>query len=440
MRASGPAANEPSHLVLTGRDGAALFAGLMAPLGPFEASPRLAVAVSGGADSLALALLARDWAAARRGSVLGLVVDHGLRPESAAEARLAVARLAASGMGARVLTLTDLHRGAGLAERARAARYAALASACAEAGSLHLLLGHHAADQAETVLMRQLAGSGPDGLAGMAALVETPTLRLLRPLLDVPPVWLRDVLREAGLDWTEDPSNADPTALRARLRALRRDRDGIGAATRALADGAAAYAANRAEDEARIAAILASRVRLYPEGFAVLSPGALPPAALAALLRTIGGASFPAATASLAALAADPRPATLGGVRLLSGGRLGAGLLVVREPAAVAPPVGARPGTVWDGRFRLLAGATLPDGTTIGALGADAAGVRGRSWLPAAVLATLPALRRAGVLVAVPHLCYRGRSACDPQPLVFAPARAAAPAPFVGASRVRRAV
>jgi tRNA(Ile)-lysidine synthase len=409
-----------------------LFAGLMAGLGPFEPSPRLAAAVSGGADSLATALLAHDWARARGGSVLGLVVDHGLRAASAEEAHRAVARLGARGIAARLLTLKDLRPGSGLAERARAARYNALEAACAEAGILHLLLGHHAADQAETVLIRDLAGSGPDGLAGMAALAETPRLRLLRPLLGVPPVWLRDVLRAAGLAWTDDPSNADPAAHRARLRALRRDRDGTGAATRALVDAAAAHAAARAGHESRVAEVLAARARIYREGFAVLSPGALPAAALAALLRMIAGAGFPPAPAGVAELAGAPRPATLGGVRLLAAGRLGPGLLVVREAAAMAPAIVATANAVWDGRFRLLAAANLAPGTTLGALGADAAAMRTHSPLPAAVLATLPALRRAGALVAVPHICYPSPSACNPQPLVFAPARAAAPAPFMG--------
>jgi tRNA(Ile)-lysidine synthase len=409
----------------------------MAALGPFEPSPRIAVAVSGGADSLALALLARDWARGCGGTVLALVVDHGLRPESAAEAQLAVARLAGSGIAARLLTLGGLRRGNALAERARAARYAALGAACAESGILHLLLAHHAADQAETVVMRDLAGSGPDGLAGMAALVETPALRLLRPLLGVPPISLRDLLRDAGLAWTDDPSNADRAALRGRLRALRRDGAGAGPATRALADGAASYAASRAATDAQTAEILAARVRIYAQGFAVLSPGALPPAALAALLRTIGGAAFPPAPDAVASLAAAPRPATLAGVQLLPAGRLGPGLLLVREAAAMAPPVPARPGAVWDGRFRLSARAEPPEAAEIGALGPDAARLRAYSPLPAAVLVALPALRVAGVLAAVPHLCYPSRSACDPQPLIFAPARAAAPAPFVGSGPVR---
>jgi tRNA(Ile)-lysidine synthase len=332
-----------------------------------------------------------------------------------------------------------LRPGSAIAERARAARYRALGEACAAAGILHLLLGHHAADQAETVLMRDLAGSGPDGLAGMAALVETPALRLLRPLLGVPPEWLRDRLRDAGLHWTEDPSNADQAALRPRLRAMRRDRAGAGAATRALVDGAAAYAAGRAERDTQIAAVLAARVRLYAQGFAVLSPGALPPAGLAALVRTIAGAAYPIARTAVAELAAAPRPATLGGVRLLPAGRLGPGLLVVREARAMAPPVSARPGAVWDGRFRISSRAVQPEGTTIGALGVEASAMRSRSTLPSVVLATLPALRLAGVLVTVPHFCYALGPAGTPQPLVFAPARAVAPAPFVGASRMGQA-
>src|SRR4051794_31539408 len=119
----------------------------MAPLGPFEPAPRIAVAVSGGADSMAAALLARDWARRRGGSVVALVVDHGLRAESAAEAAVTRARLADMGIVAHGLTLEGLARGPGLAARARLARHAALAEAAAALGVLHLMFGHHAGDQ-----------------------------------------------------------------------------------------------------------------------------------------------------------------------------------------------------------------------------------------------------------------------------------------------------
>jgi tRNA(Ile)-lysidine synthase len=406
------------------------FAVAMAALGPFEPSPRIAAGVSGGADSMALALLAETWARERGGSLLALVIDHGLRPASATEAAATVERLGSIGISARLLPIDGLTRGPALAERARAARFTALEAASAATGNLHLLLGHHAGDQAETLLIRALGGSGPAGMAGMAPLVETTRLRLLRPLLAVPPGRLRATLSVAGVAWVEDPSNVDTAALRPRLRLLRRDRDGEGAATAALVAAATAAGRSRAGQDRNVAANLAAQASLRPEGFAVLSGQPLEPPALAALVQALAGASFPPATRSVVALAAAPRPATLAGVRLLPAGRLGPGMLAVREPAAMAPPVSARPGAVWDGRFRLGDAAVVPPDAMLGALGDDAAALRRFSPLPAAVLRTLPAIRLGETLLAVPHLVYPDRKGCEHYPTQFDPPRPAAAAPF----------
>jgi len=417
--------------------GAEEFSALMAPLAPFEPAPCLAAGVSGGADSLCLALLAAAWARARGGSLLALIVDHGLRPESAAEALATQTRLAGRGIPSRILTLVGLRHGPALAERARAARYQALASACAAEGILHLLLGHHAADQAETVLIRALGGSAAAGMAGMAALVETGTLRLLRPLLPVPPGRLRATLRAAGTEWVEDPSNTDPRPLRSRIRLLRADRDGTGAATAALVGAAGASGRARAAREDAAAAFLAAHVTLRPEGFALLADGPVPVDVFAALVRAIAGREHAPASAQVALLAAMPRPATLAGVRLLPAGRLGPGLLMVREAAAMAAPVPAIPGAVWDGRFRIVAGVAREStagmtlgAMTLGALGADAARLRRCSPLPASVLRTLPALRLGDTLVTVPHLAYRDASASISVELAFDPPRPIAGAAF----------
>jgi len=377
------------------------FTAALARLGPFGPSPLLAVAVSGGADSMALAWLADRWARAHAGAVVALIVDHGLRSASAAEAALTATRLAEHGIAARILTLTDLAPGPGLAARARGARYAALAAACRAAGIVHLLLGHHAADQSETLAMRLLAGSAADGLAGMAPLVAMEDLLLLRPMLAIPPGDLRALLRAMGWAWVEDPSNHNPLWQRARLRALRRDRDGRGPATRALVAAAARRQTQREQGAQAIAATLAARATLSPLGYALLSPGPILPTALQALLRMLGAAHYPPAPTAVAALAAAPRPATLAGVRLLPAGRLGppGTLLLVREAAAMAP-AGAAP--LWDRRFRL--GHKLPAGTTLGPLGADARHYRHTTHLPAAILATLPCLRRGAEVIAVPHL------------------------------------
>lgn len=394
----------------------------MERLGPFEDRPRLAVAVSGGADSMALALLARDWTAERGGTVCALVVDHGLRAASANEARLTVDRLAAAGIPAILLTLANLRRGPALAERARIARYDALTMACRSDGILHLLLGHHALDQAETLAMRVLRQSGGHGLAGMPALVETPGVRLLRPLLAIPPGPLRGFLQLQGVAWIDDPSNQDLTALRPRLRHGLRGVDPAPLVAAACSAGLA-----RARDEAALAAELAASVSIRPEGFAVTTASRFRPSALAVLLRVVGGNPYAPGSVQVAGLARALRPATLAGVRLL-GGR--DGWLLIREEAAMAGPVTAVSGARWDNRMRLLAGDGLPPGAMIGALGDDAAAFRRLSVLPSALLRTLPALRVGKVLLAVPHLGYACEACASGMAFLFDPPSAAAGAVF----------
>jgi tRNA(Ile)-lysidine synthase len=198
---------------------AGAFARLMAPFEPFEASPTLAVAVSGGRDSMALALLSHGWAADRGGRVVGLIVDHGLRAESAGEAAVTADALARHGIESAILAWSGAKPRAGLQAAARTARYRLLRDECRRRGILHLLLAHHADDQAETVAMRASRLSGPDGLAGMAALVEQPEMRLLRPLLGVSRTGLTATLLARDVPWFDDPSNLDPRFERTRLRA-----------------------------------------------------------------------------------------------------------------------------------------------------------------------------------------------------------------------------
>lgn len=386
----------------------------MAPLGPHSRDCRVAVAVSGGADSMALALLARQW-----GQPQAFIVDHGLRPGSDAEAALTAARLGQLGVPARVLTLTGLPHGPALAARARTARYRALTEACRGAGLVDLLLGHHARDQAETVLMRSEAGSGPAGLAGMAAVAHASDVRLLRPLASVTPARLRATLRAAGVAWVEDPSNRDPATLRARLR-QRPGLDEAGAGD--------AYASERADSERTAAEALAVTAAIRPEGFALVASGPMSPAWVSALIWAVSGRDYPPPRRPVAAWAARPGPATLHGVQLGWRDRDSAWLLC-REPAACAAAVPAIAGARWDGRFILQCCAA--PGSTMGALGANAAGLRGWSDLPAIVLRSLPAIRSGRGLTAVPHLGFPDAGTCARLPVLFRPARPVAGLPFV---------
>jgi tRNA(Ile)-lysidine synthase len=183
-----------------------------------------------------------------------------------------------------------------------------------------------------------------------------------------------------------------------------------------------------------VAAILAERVSFRPEGFAILAGGAIEPAALAAVLQAVSGAAYQASPRQVARLAAAPAPATLGGARLLPAGRFGAShLMVVREAAAIAGPCPARVGALWDGRYRLAGAPRDTAGLAVGGLGGQASQVRRWSMLPDAVLRSLPAIRREGDLVAVPHILYPSRLACQPWRLVLSPVQPATGAQWTAA-------
>lgn len=393
----------------------------MAAAGPFGADRRVAVAVSGGADSTALALLLAGW-----GRPAALIVDHGLRAESASEAASTAARLTGLGIPARVLPPLGLARGPALAERARTARYAALGTACWDAGLTDLLVAHHAQDQAETLLLRHRAGSGPTGLAGMALVSHGDTFRVLRPLLPILPARLRATLQHAGAAWVEDPSNSDLATPRARLRA--EFHDGTAVPVSELYDEARRHGLARHSQEALAADELARIVSLLPGGIAAIAGSRISAAALSALLWTVSGARHPPARAAVAHLADRLRPATLHGAAILP---TSGGWLVGREASAQAPAVPAQRGTKWDGRFLLLA--DPPESSMIGPVGDDAARLRRWSELPAALLRTLPAIRCKHALFAVPHLSYPDRESCRAVPIVFCPSRPAGPTPFAAA-------
>jgi tRNA(Ile)-lysidine synthase len=398
------------------------FDGLMAGLGSFEPAPRVAVGVSGGADSLALAVLLNDWALARGGSAIGLVVDHGLRRVSAAEARHTARTLGGLGIDHRVLVWRGAKPAANLQAEARAARYRLLSGWCERQGVLHLALAHHLDDQAETVLLRLARGSGLDGLAAMAPVVEHADLRVLRPLLGVPKGCLQATLRHRGLDWIEDPSNRDPAHGRTRLRALGSALAREGLTPARLAATAGHLGRARAALEDSLGDLLARAVQVSPAGFVWLEPEPLAAApkdlglrALSRVLMAVGGADYGPRLERLERLHGRlrrglDRGATLGGCRILPrGGRL----LIAREPAA-APSLSVGPGArlLWDGRFRIALGRNI-GAATLGPLGGEGwrqvkpavAAVIART-IPAAARAALPALSDASGVMAVPHLGF----------------------------------
>jgi tRNA(Ile)-lysidine synthase len=188
----------------------------------WKSAPAIVLAVSGGPDSIALMWLAARWrrALARGPRLVAVTVDHGLRAEAAREARQ-VKRLAHSlDLPHRTLRWNGAKPKTGLPAAARAARYRLLAKAARQSRATHILTAHTRDDQAETLLMRLLRGSGIAGLAAMARESERDGLRLARPFLDVSKSQLIATLKKAKVEFAEDPTNLDTTYTRPRLRTL----------------------------------------------------------------------------------------------------------------------------------------------------------------------------------------------------------------------------
>lgn len=395
------------------------FEALMRPLGPFEEGPRLAVAVSGGADSMALTLLADAWARRRGGAITGLTVDHRLRAESAQEARRVGIWLSGKGIAHRTLRWLGAKPGSGIEAAAREARYGLLAQWCRRQDVLHLLTAHHGDDQAETILLRRGRGSGAEGLSGMAPVRALPGVRLLRPLLARRRADLAATLAAMDQPWLEDPSNQDPRFARVRARRALAGGNGETLSLLAVADAAAA---GRRRGRGVLADLAAHGVRLHPAGFCWFDPNpclrrdaALLAPLLGDILRCIGGGIHRPRRDSLERLCLAVAAGRLDGGRTLAGARVlprAAGLLVCREPGRLPDRIKVGRGKKgrWD-RFAWALTTDRPRNLFVGALGEDGwRQVRDRTQSPppAPVRAGLPALWRGDQVLAVPGLALTG--------------------------------
>ena len=407
----------------------------MTPAAAFEAAlarqfrgdppARLGLAVSGGGDSIALMFLARDWARETGTGLRVATVDHGLRPESADEARAVARRAAELALPHDTLAWEGWEGGGNLPAAAREARKSLL-SRWAEAHGLEgVLLGHQLDDQAETVLLRLARGSGVDGLAAMSEGRRGDAF--LRPLLAVSRADLRAELDRRGENWIEDPTNDDlsfdrPKArvLLAKLGAIGVTADRLAATATPRAEARRVLTAAAADAAERLAAMDLCDIVIDASGLAAL-PADTRDRLVAAALMYVGGEYYRPRNESLKRAVAD---ALAGRRAVLHGAEIDPSrdsLRIRREAARQQEPVPA--GEVWDGLWRYSA-----DGGTLGALGDEGLRVLRRTH-PEAVgghaarsLRVLPAVRSPEGDLGVPHLGIGPRRKL---------ARAAGPADFV---------
>ncbi|MFN7709821.1 MAG: tRNA lysidine(34) synthetase TilS [Holosporales bacterium] len=323
----------------------------MAKLGVPQDAPSLAVAVSGGRDSLALTLLAAEWCRGRGILLTALTVDHALRPESRDEALQVSAWLRNRGIAHQILTWHHPEPvQSRLQERARKARYDLLEAWCLQHGVEHLLLGHHFEDQQETILMRQSKGTDDVGRAGMSAQLQGFRLTLHRPLLATPRARLTSTLEGLGQPWIEDPSNHNRKFARVRLRQDSPPRPSL--------EMIRGYGQTRQEIEATIATFVLREVQVMAEGYAEVSLEGLTLPVFKRLIQAFGGQNYPKRghqlQAALTRLYSVPcQPFTLGGALLQPKG--GTHFLMCREPGLIQEELTLEPGTwrCWDRRFWL---------------------------------------------------------------------------------------
>jgi tRNA(Ile)-lysidine synthase len=342
-----------------------VLAGLFAPA---AREPAIGLAVSGGPDSLALMLLARQWAATLENPPRLFVysLNHGLRPEAQEEVAMVLELAERLGLEARGLEWTGAKPETGLQEAARQARYRLIGEAMQADGARLLLTAHHRADQAETILMRMAHGSGVDGLKGMQTMGMVEGVTILRPLLDVEPAALATIVEGAGFTAVHDPSNDDPNYERVRWRKLlpALSAEGLDSATlsrfatrMAEADEALTQMANAAFAE--LVQFDGFGAALLPNAnFLAFSP-AIGRRVLGRVLNVVGGRQKPRALGQVERLydqiaARDlPRAATLLGTIVRQKGE---SLTISREPGRVLPEdKSLSPGgeLIWDERFRI---------------------------------------------------------------------------------------
>ena len=187
---------------------------------------RILLAVSGGADSMAMAWAFKHWHARNRAAhpLLAMVVDHGLRASSADEACQVKARLIEQGIDAVIGKVSAMNCATkipktGVQEWARAMRYRLLVEAAAPENRV-IITAHHADDQAETVMMRLEKGSGLAGLGGMGMQAMVSGVRLMRPFLSLTGMELRACLEGSGVEYVDDPSNDNMRFERVRVRKI----------------------------------------------------------------------------------------------------------------------------------------------------------------------------------------------------------------------------
>jgi tRNA(Ile)-lysidine synthase len=381
-----------------------------------DVSAPLAVAVSGGADSMALLLLTHRWIQEKGGQLVALTVDHGLRPESRQEALRVQEWVQGRGIQHIILNWEGEKPDSRLQERARMSRYHLLTSWCKENGIPTLLLGHHQQDQEETFWLRLTAGSGLEGLSGMKKRSVRDGIVFVRPFLGFSKERLKETLTAENQSWIEDPSNESNHFFRGRFRSLLKEE---GLSFPRLIKVMEKLQEDRDFMNQSLQRALEMTVQVDEAGFLILSRRdfeelhpALAKRVLSHLMLWFSGAPYPPRSEQVARIFEKLKkttPFTGGGIYwVLSRDKI----FLFREFSAIKEKIDLKnlqEKTLWDQRFWIDfdIAKDLPSETYLAPLGEDNSFKKGiKIPIPRQAWSSLPAFWVNEEVVAVPHLCY----------------------------------
>ena len=383
----------------------------------------IAVAVSGGADSLALLLLTHEWAQKKGEKIVALTVDHGLREESRNEALQVHKWAQERGIEHVVLEWIGEKPMSRLQEKARVVRYQLLTRWCKDNQFSTILLGHHQQDQEETFWLRLSSGSGLDGLSGMKKRIVRDGITFLRPFLGFSKEYLKAILMTENQVWIEDPSNQNSQFFRGRFRTFL---EAEGLSNQRLTNTMEKLKVDADFIHDSLQKAIQTTVQVYEGGylslrkksFEELHP-ALAKRLIPFLMQWFSCAHyFPRSIQVdiiLEKLKASS-PFTAGGIYWLQREKE---VFLLREVSAIEEKLSLfqlQGRTLWDNRFWIdpLIKKYVSQETYLASLG-SCPGLKKEvtSSIPSHIWPTLPALWFEGKVVSVPHLCYDVKSGVD---------------------------
>lgn len=386
---------------------------------------KIAVAVSGGCDSMALALLAYSWA---KTPIIAITVDHRLRKESKDEAEQVSRWMQKHGIEHHILKWDGEKPPSNIQANAREARYNLLTEFCNQNRIKTLLVAHNKEDQAETLLMRLMRGSGIEGMCGISEDTNINEVRILRPLLDVNKNKLKSYLRKQQQGWIEDPSNRNEKFTRVQVRNFINNSPEPDLLVERLANSCKTLQQSNSYIEEKIKQDIKEVVNIRPEGYCILDiekfkslhkESAIK--ILSRVIKSVGGEYYKPRfekTDSLYKQILERKyNATLGGCEIFESKKQKewGKLFIIKENAAPQHnlPLNGKSSIIWDGRFMCSLNKKDISGYYVGALTENGFAELlksdkelSRVSLPRKIIFSLPALQTLEKIVAAPHISY----------------------------------